>query len=53
MISIIIPIYNEEENIGPLYESLTNTLKSLLIPFEIIFVNDGSSDRSEEFLLKI
>lgn len=43
-ISVIIPFYNEEENIRPLYERLIPVLRSLGKSFEVIFVDDGSSD---------
>lgn len=49
-ISIVIPVYNEEESITPLYERLTGALCRLNRPYEIIFVNDGSSDRSFDVL---
>ncbi|MBN2124211.1 MAG: glycosyltransferase family 2 protein [Deltaproteobacteria bacterium] len=49
-LSILLPIHNEEENISALYERLTATLEGLSLPFEIIMVNDGSQDRSEEIL---
>lgn len=42
--SIIIPVYNEEKNIKILYERLTKVLKPLKKNYELIFVNDGSSD---------
>jgi dolichol-phosphate mannosyltransferase len=45
-ISVIIPVYNEEENIPILYDRLTGVLSRLGRPFELIFVNDGSRDRS-------
>ena len=51
-ISVIIPIYNEEENIGPLLEALYRVLRSLPRDFEIVAVNDGSTDRSYERLSK-
>lgn len=45
-LSIVIPIFNEEESILPLYEKLTETLMPLKLAHEIIFVNDGSTDNS-------
>ena len=50
MLSIAIPIYNEGDNIRPVYERLISVLEPLSRPFEIIFVNDGSRDSSEERL---
>ncbi|MGZ5545244.1 MAG: glycosyltransferase family 2 protein, partial [Limisphaerales bacterium] len=52
-ISIVVPVYNEEESITPLYEKLTAALVQQTRPYEIIFVNDGSSDRSFEILSAI
>jgi glycosyltransferase involved in cell wall biosynthesis len=49
-LSIIIPIYNEHDNILPLYDKLVPTLESIVKEFEIIMVNDGSTDRTEEIL---
>jgi len=48
--TIIIPIYNEEKNIDILYQRLKNVLRFFKKEYELIFVNDGSSDQS---LLKL
>lgn len=53
LVSIIIPIYNEEENIYLLYEELKKNLENLQYNFEIIFINDGSTDGSQAKLEKI
>jgi len=45
-ISIIIPVFNEENNLSPLYSELTDVLHKLDISYEIIFVDDGSTDDS-------
>ncbi len=50
MISVTIPVYNEEDNIVPLYNALVETLKDMGQNYEIIMINDGSYDRSEEIL---
>lgn len=50
MISITIPVYNEAENLPLLYESLRTILDQVASPWEIVLVNDGSSDRSGEVL---
>ena len=49
-ISILIPIFNESENIPLLYSSLLSTLNNQNYEFEIIFVNDGSTDDSMQQL---
>lgn len=49
-LSVVIPLYNEEENISPLYSRLKTSLSKLKKTYEIIFVDDGSSDRSLERL---
>lgn len=49
-VSIVIPIYNERENIPHLYDGLVAGLVDLRRPFEIILVNDGSTDGSTEAL---
>jgi len=49
--SIVASVYNEEACLQMFYESLTKTLTSLSISYEIIFVNDGSADNSL-FILK-
>jgi glycosyltransferase involved in cell wall biosynthesis len=52
-ISAVIPIYNEEGNIIPLYNELKEVLDKLKKSYEIIFVNDGSTDKSEQILNNI
>ncbi len=53
MISVVIPAYNEEENIPILYEKLKKVLDNLGEDYEIIFVDDGSTDRTYEILKEI
>ena len=45
-LSVVIPLYNESESIEELNTWVTNTLNNRSISFEIIYVNDGSSDGS-------
>lgn len=52
-ISIVIPIYNEAPNVTPLYKTLTSTIRSLPHQFELIFVDDGSSDDSVKKLRQV
>ena len=44
--SIIIPIYNEQENIHKLYDRLKSVMSGMNVSHEFVFVNDGSRDRS-------
>lgn len=43
-LSIVIPLRDEEENVVPLYEELTGVLAQLAVSYEIILVDDGSTD---------
>jgi len=52
-LSIVIPIFNEEENITPLYRELKNVLEGMRAKYEVIFVDDGSDDASNEVLQKL
>ena len=49
-ISVVVPVYNEFENIPLLYEQLNETLPRLGREYEILFVDDGSHDGSVEAL---
>ncbi len=51
MLSIVIPIYNEEGLIDDLVKQTVSALESFVTDYEIIFVNDGSVDNSLEYLL--
>ena len=46
IISIIIPMYNEQESLPMLYERLMKVLNNIKYDYEILFVNDGSGDKS-------
>ena len=45
-ISVVIPLYNEEESLPELYEWIERVMKSNNFSFEVIFINDGSRDNS-------
>ncbi|HUJ80188.1 MAG TPA: glycosyltransferase family 2 protein [Nitrospiria bacterium] len=49
-VSLVIPIYNERDNLKPLAEQLLSALKGLGVTFEVLFVDDGSRDGSGELL---
>ncbi|MGE3152610.1 MAG: glycosyltransferase family 2 protein [Nitrospiraceae bacterium] len=53
MISIVVPCYNEIEVLGEFHRRLTAVLGKLAVCFEIIYVNDGSSDHTLEELTKL
>jgi glycosyltransferase involved in cell wall biosynthesis len=53
MISIVVPIHNEEPSILPLYDRLTATMEKLQRQYELIFVDDASADRSFELLANL
>ena len=50
IISIVVPVFNEEDNIEHFYESVCKVMESLPYDFELIYVDDGSKDRSREIL---
>jgi glycosyltransferase involved in cell wall biosynthesis len=51
--SVVIPFYNEEENIDPLYQTLITAVTGLDVDWEFIFVDDGSSDNSISILQRL
>lgn len=52
-LSVVIPVYNEEENVQLLHERLKNALDPLNQEYELLFVDDGSTDRTLPFLEEI
>jgi glycosyltransferase involved in cell wall biosynthesis len=52
-LSVVIPLYNEWENLWPLYKNLAAVLGALGRPYEILFVDDGSRDASAQTLREI
>ena len=52
-VSIVIPIYNEEENVAILHDSISQVMKTLDKSYEIIFVDDGSTDNTVSILRTI
>jgi glycosyltransferase involved in cell wall biosynthesis len=49
-LSIVIPVYNEEENLPLLWAELRGVLHALAMPWEVVFVDDGSRDRSADII---
>ena len=52
-VSVIVPFYNESKTVIELHSRLTKTLNDTKIPFEIIFINDGSTDNTFENIRKV
>jgi glycosyltransferase involved in cell wall biosynthesis len=53
VLSVVVPVFNEEASLRPLHERLRQVLDGLATPHEILFVNDGSSDASEARLAEL
>jgi glycosyltransferase involved in cell wall biosynthesis len=53
ILSIVLPCYNEQESIAEAYKQLTTVLSGLHLPFEIIFVDDGSRDDTPRLLAEL
>ena len=51
--SIVVPLYNEEHNIRPLYARIAETMNRIGEPYEIVFVDDGSRDQTFNILSEI
>lgn len=52
-ISIVLPVYNEKENLKPLAEGIVNVMNSVARCYEVILVDDGSTDGSTEILKEL
>ena len=53
MLSIVIPVHNEERSLLPLYDRLIATLEGMHRPYEVLFIDDASTDRSLELLANL
>src|SRR5215467_12659438 len=51
--SIVVPFFNEQENIPPLYMKLTEVMDGIGEPYELIFIDDGSKDNTFKVLSDI
>ena len=49
-VSIVVPVYNEEDNIAHFVQSVEKVMETLPYAYEILFIDDGSRDRSREIL---
>ncbi|HEY6906713.1 MAG TPA: glycosyltransferase family 2 protein [Ignavibacteriaceae bacterium] len=52
-LSVVIPLYNEEESLNPLTNEIKKALKTVNISFEVLFVDDGSDDNSLKIIKEI
>lgn len=52
-LSIVVPIFDEKENIAPLYDKVREAMDALGFPWELVLVDDGSRDGSSELLDKV
>lgn len=53
MLSIVVPVFNEEEGVDVFFKELTKSVKNLDKDYEVVFVDDGSSDSTLTLLKKI
>ncbi len=53
MLSVVVPIYNEEENISAFHAAVRAVMETLEESWEIVYVNDGSRDSSLSLLMEI
>jgi dolichol-phosphate mannosyltransferase len=53
LLSVIIPCYNEEAVLRTTHERLSSVLKEMNVDYELIFINDGSRDRTQEILAEL
>jgi glycosyltransferase involved in cell wall biosynthesis len=49
-LSVVVPVFNEEGNAAPLVSGIVDAVRPLEIPFELVVVDDGSSDRTSDVL---
>ena len=52
-LSVVVPIYNERDNVEPLHQALSYALQALDRSYEIVFVDDGSSDGTQDVMRRL
>jgi len=52
-LSVVVPLYNEAENLSEIYNEITASCQSLNLPYEMVFVDDGSTDSSFRVLKEL
>ncbi len=53
VLSVVIPVYNERDNLAPLLEEVESVMRGLGRPYEVLFVDDGSTDGSDRVLREL
>ena len=53
LISIVVPVFNEEDNLEHFYQAISEVMATTKYDFELIFVDDGSRDKSREILRRL
>lgn len=53
LVSIVVPVYNEEDNIRHFYDAICQVMEGSGYDFELMYIDDGSKDRSREILLEL
>jgi polyisoprenyl-phosphate glycosyltransferase len=53
LITIVVPVYNEEDNIVHFYQAVCDVMATQPYRFELVFVDDGSADRSREIICSL
>jgi glycosyltransferase involved in cell wall biosynthesis len=52
-LSVVVPCYNEQDNVRAMYDALTAEVSSAVASYEIIFIDNKSTDRTRELLREI
>ncbi|MEO8146908.1 MAG: glycosyltransferase family 2 protein [Bacteroidia bacterium] len=52
-ISVVVPVYNEEENVAAFHKEITDVCNANQFDYEIIFIDDGSTDKTREVIKKL
>jgi glycosyltransferase involved in cell wall biosynthesis len=53
VVSIAVPLHNEEGNVEPLYREIKGVMERIRLPYEIVLVNDGSTDKTRVILRRL